>query len=153
ADVDVGRIRQERMRMNTFGDNARLIGEAAPPFRRVEFDFAAPSGRLDLRRGVERFPFVPADPAMLADNCYEAYNIQVQGLSQRLKATGLEKLVIGVSGGLDSTQALIVSCRAMDQLGLPRTNVLGYTLPGFATGTTTKNNAWRLMRALGVRGT
>jgi NAD+ synthase (glutamine-hydrolysing) len=152
ADVDVGRIRQERMRMNTFGDNARLIGEASPPFRRVEFDFAAPSGDLELHRRVERFPFVPADPAMLADNCYEAYNIQVQGLSQRLAATGLKKLVIGVSGGLDSTQALIVSARVMDRLGLPRTNVLAYTLPGFATSTQTKANAWRLMRALGVSG-
>src|SRR5438477_267450 len=116
ADVDVGRIRQERMRMNTFGDNARLIGEASPPFRRVEFDFAAPSGDLELHRRVERFPFVPADPAMLADNCYEAYNIQVQGLSQRLAATGLKKLVIGVSGGLDSTQALIVSARVPERL-------------------------------------
>src|SRR5438046_720174 len=152
ADVDVGRIRQERMRMNTFGDNARLIGEASPPFRRVEFDFAAPSGDLELHRRVERFPFVPADPAMLADNCYEAYNIQVQGLSQRLAATGLKKLVIGVSGGLDSTQALIVSARVMDRLGLPRTNVLAYTLPGFATRTQNKATAWRLMRALGVTG-
>ena len=152
ADVDVGRIRQERMRTNTFGDNARLIGEAAPPFRRAEFDFAAPSGAFDLCRRVERFPFVPADPAMLADNCYEAYNIQVQGLSQRLAATGLKKLVIGVSGGLDSTQALIVSARVMDRLGLPRVNVLAYTLPGFATSTQTKANAWRLMRALGVTG-
>src|SRR5438552_4754559 len=150
ADVDVGRIRQERMRMNTFGDNARLIGEASPPFRRVEFDFAAPSGDLELHRRVERFPFVPADPAMLADNCYEAYNIQVQGLSQRLAATGLKKLVIGVSGGLDSTQALIVSARVMDRLGLPRGNVLAYTLPGFATSTETKANAWRLMKAIGV---
>src|SRR3954453_13592926 len=124
ADVDVGRIRQERMRMNTFGDNARLIGEASLPFRRVEFDFAAPSGDLELHRRVERFPFVPADPAMLADNCYEAYNIQVQGLSQRLAATGLKKLVIGVSGGLGSTQALVVSARVMDRLGLPRSNIL-----------------------------
>src|SRR5439155_16625582 len=80
------------------------------------------------------------------------YNIQVQGLAQRLKATGLDKLVIGVSGGLDSTQALIVAARVMDRLGLPRTNVLAYTLPGFATGTATKANAWRLMKALGVSG-
>ena len=95
---------------------------------------------------------MPADPAMLADNCYEAYNIQVQGLAQRLKATGLEKLVIGVSGGLDSTQALIVSARVMERLGLPRGNILAYTLPGFATGNETKANAWRLMKALGVTG-
>src|SRR5262249_29408662 len=96
--VGLGRIPPERMSTHTFGDNARLIGEAALPFRRIEFDFAAPAGDLELRRRVERFPFVPADPAMLADNCYEAYNIQVQGLSQRLAATGLKKLVIGVSG-------------------------------------------------------
>jgi NAD+ synthase (glutamine-hydrolysing) len=152
ADVDLGRIRQERMRTNTFGDNARLLAESAPPFRRVAFDFAAPAGDLELCRAVERFPFVPSDPAMLADNCYEAYNIQIQGLAQRLAATGLKKLVIGVSGGLDSTQALIVSARVMDRLGLPRGNVLAYTLPGFATSTETKANAWRLMKALGVTG-
>src|SRR5262249_59568950 len=103
-----------------------------PPFRTIAFDFAAPEEARELRRGVERFPYVPADPAMLRENCYEAYNIQVQGLAQRLKATGLKKLVIGVSGGLDSTQALIVSARAMDRLGMPRSNVLAYTLPGLA---------------------
>jgi NAD+ synthase (glutamine-hydrolysing) len=89
---------------------------------------------------------------MLRENCYEAYNIQVQGLAQRLNATVLKKLVIGVSGGLDSTQALIVSARVMDRLGMPRTNVLAYTLPGFATSKATKANAWRLMKALGVTG-
>ncbi|HXO02933.1 MAG TPA: NAD(+) synthase [Stellaceae bacterium] len=152
ADVDLGRIRQERMRTNSFGDNSRLILEQTPPFRRVEFAFAAPEGPLHLRRRVERFPFVPSDPAMLRDNCYEAYNIQVQGLAQRLSATGLKKLVIGVSGGLDSTQALIVAARTMDRLGLPRQNVLAYTLPGFATSEGTKANAWRLMKTLGVTG-
>jgi NAD+ synthase (glutamine-hydrolysing) len=152
ADIDVGRIRQERMRTNSFGDNARVILREVPPFRRVEFPFTAPQGELGLRRNVERFPFVPSDPAMLRDNCYEAYNIQVQGLAQRLSATGLKKLVIGVSGGLDSTQALIVAARTMDRLGLPRQNVLAYTLPGFATSEGTKANAWRLMKALGVTG-
>jgi NAD+ synthase (glutamine-hydrolysing) len=150
ADVDVGRIRQERMRMNTFGDCARA--HAATGFRTIAVDFAAPDQPLPLRREVERFPYVPSDPAMLQDNCYEAYNIQVQGLAQRLKATGLKKLVIGVSGGLDSTQALIVSARAMDRLGLLRTNILAYTLPGFATSAATKANAWRLIKALGVTG-
>jgi NAD+ synthase (glutamine-hydrolysing) len=152
ADVDLGRIRQERMRTNTFGDNARLVLADAPAFRRVEFAFEAPRGKLELCRRVERFPFVPFDPAMLRENCYEAYNIQVQGLAQRLSATGLKKLVIGVSGGLDSTQALIVACRTMDRLGLARKNVLAYTLPGFATSGGTKANAWRLMKALGVTG-
>jgi NAD+ synthase (glutamine-hydrolysing) len=152
ADVDIGRIRQERMRTNSFGDNARAILRETPPFRRVAFAFAAPEDRLELRRNIERFPFVPSDPAMLRDNCYEAYNIQIQGLAQRLSATGLKKLVIGVSGGLDSTQALIIAARTMDRLGLPRKNVLAYTLPGFATSEGTKANAWRLMKALGVSG-
>ena len=151
ADVDIGRIRQERMRTNTFGDNARAAAHWLS-FRSIAFDFAAPDEALELRRAVERFPYVPADPAMLRENCYEAYNIQVQGLAQRLNATGLQKLVIGVSGGLDSTQALLVSARAMDRLGLPRGNVLAYTLPGFATSDKTKANAWRLMRALGATG-
>ncbi len=152
ADVDLGRIRQERMRTNTFGDCARAEAGSGTAFRTINFDFAEPREPLALRRNIERFPYVPADPAMLRDNCYEAYNIQVQGLGQRLKATGLKKLVIGVSGGLDSTQALIVSARAMDRLGMPRSNILAYTLPGFATSDATKANAWRLMKALGVNG-
>ena len=152
ADVDLGRIRQERMRTNSFGDNARATSDDYVPFRTLAFDFAAPEEPLELRRGVERFPYVPADPAMLRENCYEAYNIQVQGLAQRLSATGLKKFIIGVSGGLDSTQALIVSARAMDRLGIPRRNVLAYTLPGFATSEKTRANAWRLMRSLGVTG-
>jgi NAD+ synthase (glutamine-hydrolysing) len=150
ADVDLGRIRQERSRTNTFGDSVRAEGGRG--FRTIGFDFAAPQEPLELRREIERFPYVPSDPAMLADNCYEAYNIQVQGLAQRLQATGLKKLVIGVSGGLDSTQSLIVSARSMDRLGLPRADILAYTLPGFATSERTKKNAWRLMRALGVTG-
>jgi NAD+ synthase (glutamine-hydrolysing) len=152
ADVDIGRIRQERMRTNTFGDSARASADKLPGFRNIAFDFAAPDEPLELRRTVERFPYVPADPAMLRENCYEAYNIQVQGLAQRLETTGLKRLVVGVSGGLDSTQALIVSARVMDRLGMPRSNVLAYTLPGFATSKTTKANAWRLMKALGVTG-
>ena len=150
ADVDLARIRQERMRTNTFGDCVRAAGGGA--FRTVDFAFAPPEEPLPLNRTVERFPYVPADPAMLRENCYEAYNIQVQGLARRLEATGLKKLVIGVSGGLDSTQALIVSARVMDRLKKPRTDVLAYTLPGFATSDHTKKNAWRLMRALGVTG-
>jgi NAD+ synthase (glutamine-hydrolysing) len=119
-------------------------------FRTIRFDLDAPRESVALERPVERFPYVPSDPAKLRDNCYEAYNIQIQGLAQRLRATGLQKLVIGVSGGLDSTQALIVGARVMERLGLPRGNVLAYTLPGFATGSETKANAWRLMKALGV---
>ncbi|PLR18829.1 NAD(+) synthase [Caulobacter zeae] len=149
ADVDVERLRQERMRVGSFGD-AMMLAPPAVPFRIVPFEFVPPAGDLALARAVERFPFTPSDPAKLRENCYEAYNIQVQGLARRLEASGLKKLVIGISGGLDSTQALLVAARAMDQLGLPRDNILAYTLPGFATSDRTKDNAWGLMRAIGT---
>ena len=103
-----------------------------------------------MRRSVPRFPYVPADPARLSEQCYEAYNIQSHGLRQRLEASGIKKVVIGVSGGLDSTQALLVAAHAFDRLGLPRANILGYTLPAFATSDRTLSNAWALMRGLGV---
>ena len=148
ADVDLDLLRQERMRMGTFDDNRRRAG--AREFRRVRFRLEPPDVDLGLRRRLERFPFVPADPARLAQDCYEAYNIQVAGLVQRLRATGIKRAVIGVSGGLDSTQALIVTARTMDLLGLPRSNILAYTMPGFATSEHTKGNAWRLMESLGV---
>jgi len=150
ADVDIGLLRQERMRVGTFSDCIRRNRDAAEGFRTIPFALDVPAGELSLQRNVDRFPFVPADPIQLRQNCYEAYNIQVQGLAKRLQATRTEKVVIGVSGGLDSTQALIVSARAMDHLGLPRKNILSYTLPGFATSDATKNNAWMLMRALGT---
>jgi NAD+ synthase (glutamine-hydrolysing) len=151
SDLDLGRIRQERRRTGSFGDVV-AYEDAVGDFRVAEFDWTPPAGPLALARKVDRYPFAPDDPARLAEQCYEAYNIQVQGLAQRLKATGLQKLVIGVSGGLDSTQALIVACRTMDRLGLPRENVLAWTLPGFATSDRTYDNAWKLMRALGVSG-
>ena len=152
ADVDLGRLRQERMRFNTFGDCAREQAEPLTQFRRATFKLDRPDSLVPLARAVERFPFVPSNPEKLREHAYEAYNIQVQGLATRLMATGIERAVIGVSGGLDSTQALIVAARAMDRIGLPRTSVLAYTLPGFATSDATKGNAWALMRALGVTG-
>jgi NAD+ synthase (glutamine-hydrolysing) len=105
---------------------------------------------VPLGREIERFPFVPVSSVDLDARCYEAYNIQVHGLMKRLRATGIDKVVIGVSGGLDSTQALIVAARTMDRLGLPRTNILAYSMPGFATGDLTRGNAGKLMDALGV---
>ncbi len=150
ADVDLERLAQDRARMTSFHDAAGDYGERIRALRRVPFDFQVPAGTWALERRVERFPFVPADPAVLDERCYEAYNIQVHGLMKRLQATGIERIVLGVSGGLDSTQALIVAARTMDALGLPRTHVLGYTLPGFATSAGTKDNAHALMRALGV---
>ena len=150
ADVDLGRIRQERMRMGSMGDAQVEAARRHEPFTTIEFDYEAPSGALELARTVERFPYVPADPARLAQDCWEAYHIQVQGLAERMKATGIHNLVIGVSGGLDSTQALIVAAKAVDALGLPRSNIFGFTLPGFATSDTTKSRAWRLMQAMRV---
>jgi NAD+ synthase (glutamine-hydrolysing) len=150
ADVDLGRIRQERMRLNSFGDCAREEAERIARSRWIDVPLDAPAGPVRLQRVIERFPYVPSDPRRLKDDCYEAYNIQVEGLAKRLAATGVRHAVIGVSGGLDSTHALIVTVRAMDRLGLPRSNVLAYTLPGFATSDSTRSNAWALMRALGV---
>ncbi len=151
ADIDLDLLRQERARQGTFEDNKRVWGGAAKTFREVPFRLDPPLADVGLKRRLERFPFVPANPARLAQDCYEAYNIQVSGLKQRLQAIGVEKLVIGVSGGLDSTQALIVAATAFDLLGLPRENILAYTLPGFATGEQTRGNAHRLMAALGVK--
>jgi len=150
ADIDLGRIRQERLRYNGFADCALQEKERVERFRHVPFAFDPPKNRVALNRAVERFPYVPSDPAKLRDNCYEAYNIQVQGLAQRLQSSRTDNAVIGVSGGLDSTHALIVTCRAMDQLGLSRKNVFAYTMPGFGTSDKTHKNAWLLMKALGV---
>jgi NAD+ synthase (glutamine-hydrolysing) len=146
ADVDVALLRAERIRTRAFGESP----DADDSFRVLELEIIPPTGPQALLRKVERFPYVPSDPARLEEDCAEAYQIQVQGLARRLSSTGLQKLVIGVSGGLDSTQALIVAARAMDQLGLPRSHVLAYTLPGFATSEGTRANAWALMRSLGV---
>jgi NAD+ synthase (glutamine-hydrolysing) len=150
ADVDLGRIRQERLRNNGFADNALNERERVGRFRTIPLAFEAPAESVALDRAIERFPYVPSDPAKLRDNCYEAYNIQVQGLAQRLQSSGVKNAVIGVSGGLDSTHALIVTCRAMDLLGLDRRNVKAFTMPGFGTSDKTYQNAWRLMKALGV---
>ncbi|MER6565386.1 NAD(+) synthase [Streptomyces sp. NPDC001093] len=151
ADVDLDLLRQERQRMGTFGENRRTHAARTGDFRTVSFELTPPAAAdLGLRRRVERFPFVPADAERLALDCYEAYNIQVAGLQQRLASIGGPKVVIGVSGGLDSTHALIVAARAMDRAGRPRSDILAFTLPGFATSDHTKDNAHRLMRSLGV---
>jgi NAD+ synthase (glutamine-hydrolysing) len=150
ADVDLELIRSERLRMGTFDDNRIHHRITAESFRRVEFALDPPAGDIGLLREVERFPFVPADPARLQQDCYEAYNIQVAGLEQRLRALDYPKVVLGLSGGLDSTHALIVAARAMDRENRPRSDILAFTLPGFATGERTKANATRLADALGV---
>jgi NAD+ synthase (glutamine-hydrolysing) len=150
ADVDTDLLRAERLRMGTFDDNRRHHAARVDAFRRVEFVVDPPAGDIGLLREVERFPFVPSDPARLQQDCYEAYNIQVSGLEQRLRALNYPKVVIGVSGGLDSTHALVVAARAMDREGRPRSDILAFTLPGFATGDRTKGNAVALGKSLGV---
>ncbi|MBV9108618.1 MAG: NAD(+) synthase [Gemmatimonadetes bacterium] len=150
GDVDLERLAQDRMRMTSFHDSIGAHRDRIRQVRTVPFEFAVPAAATKLERPIPRFPYVPDDPALLDQRCFEAYNIQVHGLMKRLTATGIEKIVIGVSGGLDSTQALIVAARTMDRLKLPRTNILAYTMPGFATSQGTKGNAWALMRALGV---
>jgi NAD+ synthase (glutamine-hydrolysing) len=152
ADVDVERLRLERTRTPTFNSAAAAAGHPEQSFRRIRFDHQPAFEDVGLRRPVDRFPFVPDDPARLDKDCYEAFNIQVQGLAKRLSATKSQHIVIGVSGGLDSTHALIVAAKAFDALGLPRANILGFTMPGFATSEATKSNAWALMNALGVTG-
>lgn len=148
VDVDLDKIRQERLRQGTHDDNRRGLG--LEPFRTIAFTLDPPAGDIGLLRKVDRYPFVPDDPARLDLDCYEGYNIQVSGLEKRLQAIGQPKVVIGVSGGLDSTHALLVAAKAMDRLGRPRTDIHAFTMPGFATGDTTKSYATRLSQALGV---
>jgi len=152
ADIDCGRLRLERLRMGTFNDAAALAGHPETRFRRISFAHQPDFADVGLERAIRRFPFVPNTIEKLDADCYEAFNIQVEGLIKRVEAARAERLVIGVSGGLDSSHALIVAAKAFDRLGRARDHILAFTLPGFATGDTTKANAWALMRALGVTG-
>ena len=150
ADVDVQRLRLERIRVGTFNDTAVAAGHPETRFRRIMFDHPLQDADIGLERRQRRFPYVPNRPERLAQDCYEAFNIQVDGLARRFEATRGEHMVIGISGGLDSTHALIVAAKTCDLLGLPRSTVIGYTMPGFATSDSTKSNAWALMKAMGV---
>ena len=157
VDVDIEGLLAERVRQGSFEDNRRALlrpgdGPGGAGFRTVRIgrgDLTVPRTDIGLRRAVDRFPFVPDDPARLAQDCYEAYNIQVAALVQRLRAIGGPRIIIGVSGGLDSTHALIVAARAVDRLGLGREHIHAITMPGFATSAGTKRNALALARALG----
>jgi NAD+ synthase (glutamine-hydrolysing) len=154
ADVDLDRIRQERLRQGTFDDNRRTHGARVREFRRVGFALKPPAGDIGLLRKVDRFPFVPDEPDRLAVDCYEAYFIQMAGLEQRLRAISDSarepKVILGVSGGLDSTHALIVAAKAMDRIGRPRSDIHAFTMPGFGTSEATKSYATRLATSLGV---
>jgi NAD+ synthase (glutamine-hydrolysing) len=150
ADLDLDRLEADRMRQNSFGESIRRHAAEVARFRTVDFSLPLFKGFLKLERKVAKFPYVPGEPATRDARCEEVYRIQVEGLATRMRATGTKKLVIGISGGLDSTQALLVCARVMDELGLPRKNILAYTMPGFATSTRTRSSAWQLMRAAGA---
>ncbi|WP_340588049.1 NAD(+) synthase [Erythrobacter alti] len=147
TDIDTRRILNERMRMGTFNDAAEDAGRPEDIYRTIGFDHAFEQGDFGLERAIRRFPFVPNRQEKLDEDCYEAFNIQVDALMRRMLATGAKSLVIGISGGLDSTHALIVAAKACDMLGLPRSTIRAYTMPGFATSDGTKSNAWKLMKA------
>ncbi|CAE6710779.1 NAD(+) synthase [Paraburkholderia nemoris] len=150
ADIDLERLSRERMHQTSFAQSARRHTAEISQFRVIRVEVQLPSkGILPLERNVPRFPYVPADARRRDERCREVYNIQVQALVQRLSQSGISKVVIGVSGGLDSTHALLVCAKAMDQLGLPRSSILGYTMPGFATSERTLRQARQLMEVVG----
>ncbi len=149
ADVDLDRLIQDRIRLTSFRDCGRVFKDKLRNFRRISLN-SEPKVVVDIKRNIPRFPFVPCDPAERDKRCFEVYNIQVQGLAKRLTSIGVKNVVIGISGGLDSTHALIVCARTMDVLGYSRKNILAYTMPGFATSRRTLRNAKALMEALGV---
>ncbi|WP_299307683.1 NAD(+) synthase [uncultured Croceicoccus sp.] len=150
ADIDCDRIVQDRQRLQTFNDAAEHAGLPQTRFRTVEFTLGNGMRDIGLNRPIRRFPFVPNRQDKLDEDCFEAFNIQVDGLMRRFEATGGDTMVIGISGGLDSTHALLVAARACDRLNLPRTTIRGYTMPGFGTSEGTKSNAWKLMKAIGI---
>ncbi len=149
CDIDTPRIVNDRMRMQTWGDACEAAGRPEDSYRRMRF-LAQPPKDDVLRRPIRRFPFVPNRAEHLDADCFEAFNIQVDALIRRIEATRAKCITLGVSGGLDSTHALIVAAKALDRLSRPRTDIRGYTMPGFATSSGTKSNAWKLMEATGI---
>lgn len=145
ADLDLDLLVHERIVTTTFGDCAQAAPHA---FRRVGFTAGAPAP--DLRRKVPAHPFIPSDPATLATRCWECFEIQTHALVTRLGPSGARRLVLGVSGGLDSTHAALVCATALDLLGLPRSQLLCVTMPGLGTTAATRTNAIELVRALGA---
>ncbi len=153
ADIDVEALDNERRVTTSFAD-ARCHHSAA--MRVVPFDLAHAGCGVDYshqapQRKNNRMPFVPQSVSHLSERCQEIISIQTQGLMRRMQHTGIVKAVIGISGGLDSTLALLVTCRAFDRLGLDRSGITGITMPGFGTTDRTYGNALTLMRVLGVQ--
>lgn len=147
ADIDIEALRRDRMHLGTFG--ACRSREGVIPAG-VVATVPAAAGRDDLLRGIAPLPFVPADDAERDRRCEEIIHIQTAGLARRLDATRCRSLVVGVSGGLDSTLALLVAARAFDSLGLDRSGILGVTMPGFGTTGRTYRNAVTLIETLGA---
>lgn len=145
ADVDVERLAFERRRNTSFR-------AAEPAAENTVIEMELPEGlrteRLD--RPIDPMPFVPGDAAHRSERCEEIFRIQAHGLARRLSHTGCRRAVVGISGGLDSTLALLATVRAFDLLGLDRRGIVGITMPGFGTTGRTYNNALQLMRGLGV---
>jgi NAD+ synthase (glutamine-hydrolysing) len=150
SDLDLERLAQDRMRSTSFNDAVVDHRDRIRAARRIPFDFQIPRAQITLSRSIERFPFVPSDRRQRDERCFEAYNIQVHGLMKRLQSSRLQRVVIGISGGLDSTHALIVVAKTMDRLKLPRENILGFTMPGYATSRKTLQNAHALMKSLHI---
>ncbi|MBW2732979.1 MAG: NAD(+) synthase [Deltaproteobacteria bacterium] len=145
-DVDLESLIHERLVTTSFGDCA---AQHRGDWREVAFEAAAEVDS-ELRRKVTPHPFLPAESATLATRCWETFEIQTHALVTRLQATGLDTLVLGVSGGLDSTHAALVSAAALDQLGVSRENLICVTMPGLGTSASTRENAERLIVALGA---
>jgi len=151
ADIDIQLIRSERVVNSSFTDcRVREDGPELWEYIDVTPQTHASDNGVDLRRKIDPMPFVPPEPAALADRCEEVINIQCMGLAKRLEVTRCRDLVVGISGGLDSTLALLVACRTFRTLGYPLTGIHAVTMPGFGTTSRTKNNAIELMTALGV---
>src|SRR4029079_14005988 len=116
ADLDLQRLTADRIRTTSFADNVHDHRDRLVRLRRIEVELPVPTSAITLGREIQRFPYVPSNPAARNERCAEVHHIQVEGLSTRLRATGSQRVVIGVSGGLDSTQALIVAAKTMDRL-------------------------------------
>ncbi len=150
SEIDLERLSQDRSRQTTFVQNVMRERDRLQNYQTIQCSLELPNNDvLLLRRPVERFPYVPSAAAGREERCSELYRIQVQGLTKRLQSSGIKRPVIGISGGLDSTQALLVTAQAIDLLGYPRKNILGVTMPGFATSSRTLDQAHRLMNAVG----
>ncbi len=148
TDIDLDRLRVDRLRTNSFGEAMLSLGTGRP-FARVAFSLPAAQPR-PLLREVEAHPFVPRGQERLRERCEEIFHTQVAGLAKRLEHASRPPVAIGISGGLDSTLALLVTCKTFDALGLPRGGIQAFTMPGFGTTARTLANARAVMQQLGV---